>query len=76
MTSASGFSRQFTCTISDDGNMIFGKGELPVLLDLGTERKMNNSKAINDLGWKPIKPEETILSCAASILQLGIVKQK
>ncbi|MEJ7740062.1 MAG: NAD-dependent epimerase/dehydratase family protein [Chitinophagaceae bacterium] len=48
----------------------------PVLLDLGTERKMNNSKAINDLGWKPIKPEDAILSCAASILQLGIVKQK
>lgn len=48
----------------------------PVLLDLGTERKMNNSKAINDLGWKPIKPEETVLSCAASIFQLEIVKQK
>jgi dihydroflavonol-4-reductase len=48
----------------------------PVLLDLGTERRMNNSKAINDLGWKPLKPEETVLSCAASILQLGIVKQK
>ena len=48
----------------------------PVLLDLGAERKMNNSKAINDLGWEPVKPEETVLSCAASILQLGIVKQK
>ena len=48
----------------------------PILLDLGTERKMNNSKAINDLGWKPIKPEVAVLSCAASILQLGIVKQK
>jgi dihydroflavonol-4-reductase len=48
----------------------------PILLDLGTERKMNNSKAINDLGWKLIKPEETVLSCAASILQLGIIKGK
>jgi dihydroflavonol-4-reductase len=48
----------------------------PVLLDLGTERKMNNSKAINDLGWKPIKPEAAVLSSAASILQLGIVKQR
>lgn len=46
----------------------------PVLLDLGTERKMDHSKAVNDLGWKPIKPEETVLSCAASIFQLGIVK--
>jgi dihydroflavonol-4-reductase len=48
----------------------------PVLLDLGTERKINNSKAINDLDWKPIKPEEAVLSSAASILQLEIVKQK
>jgi dihydroflavonol-4-reductase len=46
----------------------------PVLLDLNTERKMNNLKAINELGWKPGKPEEAILSCAKSILQLGIVK--
>lgn len=46
----------------------------PVLLDLGTERKMDHSKAVNDLGWKPIKPEETVLSSAASIFQLGIVK--
>lgn len=48
----------------------------PILLDLGTERKMNNSKAINELGWKPIKPENTIVESAASILQLGIIKQK
>ena len=48
----------------------------PVLLDLGTERKMDHSKAVNDLGWKPIEPEEAVLSSAASILQLGIVKQK
>ena len=47
----------------------------PVLLDLGTERKMDHSKAVNDLGWKPIEPEEAVLSSAASILQLGIVKQ-
>jgi dihydroflavonol-4-reductase len=48
----------------------------PVLLDLGTERKMNHSKSVNELGWKPIKPEEAVLSSAASILQLAIVKQK
>lgn len=48
----------------------------PVLLDLGTERKMDHSKAVNDLGWKPITAEEAVLSSAASILQLGIVKQK
>lgn len=48
----------------------------PVLLDLGTERKMNHSKAVNNLGWQPIEPKEAILSSAASILQLRIVKQK
>ncbi|HEY5370936.1 MAG TPA: aldehyde reductase [Hanamia sp.] len=48
----------------------------PVLLDLGVVRKMNNSKTIRDLGWKPIKAEEAVLSCAASILQLGIVKRE
>lgn len=47
-----------------------------ILLDLGTERKMNNSKAVNNLGWKPIKLKEAILSSAESILRLGIVKQK
>ena len=48
----------------------------PILPDLGVERKLNNSKAIGHLGWKPIEPEEAVLSCAASILQLGIVKKK
>jgi len=48
----------------------------PVLLDLGTERKMDHSKAIKDLGWQPVKPAEAVLSCAASILALGIVKKK
>ena len=48
----------------------------PVLPDLGVVRKLNNSKAVNDLGWQPIKAEEAVLSCAASILQLGIVKRK
>lgn len=48
----------------------------PVLLDLGTERKMTPSKAITSLGWQPIDPKEAILSSAASILQLGIVNHK
>ncbi|MDJ1505886.1 aldehyde reductase [Xanthocytophaga agilis] len=46
----------------------------PVMLDLDTERKMDNSKAIKDLGWKPVKPEESVLSCAESVFQLGLVK--
>ena len=48
----------------------------PILLDLGTERKMNHAKAIRDLGWKPISNEEAVVSSAASILDLGIVKRK
>lgn len=48
----------------------------PILIDLGAERKLDHSKAVKDLGWKPIAPEEAVLSCAESILKLGIVKQK
>lgn len=47
----------------------------PVLLDLGTERKLNASKAVNSLGWKPIRPEQAILDCAESIFKLGIVNK-
>lgn len=48
----------------------------PILLDLGTERKLNHSKAIKELGWKPIDVKEAVLSSAKSILELGLVKQK
>lgn len=46
----------------------------PVLLDLGTERKLDNSKAKQELGWQPIDNEEAVLSCAKSVLALGILK--
>jgi nucleoside-diphosphate-sugar epimerase len=46
----------------------------PVLIDLGAERKLNHSKAVNELGWQPLTPEEAVLAAATSILQLGIVK--
>ncbi len=46
----------------------------PVLVDLGVERKINNAKAINELGWQPIPVKEAVLACAQSVLELGIVK--
>lgn len=46
----------------------------PVLLDLGKERRMDFSKAQNELGWQPISTEEAILSCTKSVIELGIVK--
>ena len=46
----------------------------PVLIDLGVERKADHSKAIKDLDWNPLSNREAILSCAKSVLDLGIVK--
>ena len=46
----------------------------PILIDLGIERKVDNSKAITQLGWDPIPNEEAVLSCANSVFELGIVK--
>ena len=45
----------------------------PVLLDLGSERKVDNSKAINELGWQPIDNQEAVLSCAKSVIEHGIL---
>lgn len=48
----------------------------PILIDLGgAERKLNHSKAEEELGWKPIDNKEAILACAASVLQVGIIKK-
>lgn len=46
----------------------------PILNDLGIERKVDNSKAKNLLGWQPIPVKEAVLACAASVLEQGIVK--
>ncbi|PIQ49322.1 MAG: nucleoside-diphosphate sugar epimerase [Cytophagales bacterium CG12_big_fil_rev_8_21_14_0_65_40_12] len=50
----------------------FDKALKPILIDLGTERKLDNSKAKKLLGWKPIDNKEAVLSCAKSILQIGL----
>ncbi|MBT2622668.1 aldehyde reductase [Chryseobacterium sp. ISL-6] len=46
----------------------------PILIDLRIKRKIDTSKAINELQWKPLSLEEAVLSCAKSISELGIIK--
>jgi len=46
----------------------------PILIDLGVVRKVDNSKAKKLLGWQPLSNRDAVLSCAESILKLGIVK--
>ena len=45
----------------------------PILLDLGVERRVDNRKAKQLLGWDPIEPKEAVLACAESLLKLRIV---
>ena len=46
----------------------------PILIDLGVERKVDNTKARKELNWEPIDNREAVLSCAESVIELGIVK--
>lgn len=48
----------------------------PILLDLGIERRVSHSKAEKLLNWKPKSREEAILSCAESLIQLGLIRKK
>ena len=45
----------------------------PVLVDLGVERKVDNSKARRLLNWQPIDNKEAILSCANSLIEQGVL---
>lgn len=44
----------------------------PILIDLGVERKLDNSKAKNLLAWQPLDNREAVLSCAESVIKLGL----
>lgn len=46
----------------------------PILIDLGKERRLNNTKARLQLNWQPLGVKEAILACAESVIGLGIVK--
>jgi dihydroflavonol-4-reductase len=48
----------------------------PILIDLGKERRVSHEKAERLLGWKPKSPEEAILSCAESLIRVGLIKKK
>lgn len=52
----------------------FERALKPILNDLGTERRLDNSKAKQQLNWQPLSLKEAVLSCAASVIELGIVK--
>ncbi len=53
---------------------LFDKEARTILIDLGTRRKLDNSKAKNLLGWKPIDGKEGVLSMAQSMIEQGVVK--
>ncbi|MEM9837499.1 MAG: aldehyde reductase, partial [Bacteroidota bacterium] len=46
----------------------------PILIDLGAERRVDNTKARKSLGWQPLPMEQAIRDCAQSMLDLGLVK--
>lgn len=48
----------------------------PILVDLGKERRVSHAKAERLLNWKPKSPEEAILSCAESLIRVGLIKKK
>lgn len=52
---------------------IFEPSLKPVILELGTKRITENSKAIKELDWQPISPQEAVIACAKSVFEKGIV---
>ncbi|RIH67002.1 aldehyde reductase [Mariniphaga sediminis] len=52
----------------------FDKSVQPVLIDLGLERKVDNSKAKKLLGWEPLPNHEAVLSCAESVIKLRLTE--
>ena len=51
----------------------FDKSLKPVLLDLSVERKVDNAKAKRLLNWEPRSGKEAVISCAESVIGLGLV---
>lgn len=46
----------------------------PILVDVGVNRRIDNSKAVKELNWQPLPLREAVISCAKSIFEKGIVK--
>jgi len=45
----------------------------PLTVEIGATRKLDNRKAIDQLGWQPISPKEAVLATAETVIQLGLV---
>ena len=54
----------------------FEKSLKPILIDLGKERKVDNTKARTILNWEPIGTKEAVLACATSVIEQGILAKK
>ena len=50
------------------------KETAPILVELGAERRHDNTKARNILNWNPISDEQSILDTAESLIELDFVK--
>ncbi|RAV98538.1 SDR family oxidoreductase [Pseudochryseolinea flava] len=46
----------------------------PILIDLGKVRKVDNTKAKNELGWNPLPAKDAIISCAESVFNVGLIQ--
>ncbi len=51
----------------------FDKSVKLVLPDLGVERKVDSSKAVEMLDWRPVSGREAVIACADSLVELGLV---
>ena len=52
---------------------LFDKTIRPILVNLGYERKVDNTKAKKLLQWNPISTEEAVIACAESVNKQGLV---
>ena len=46
----------------------------PILLELEVRRKLEISKAENELQWQPVSVQQAVINCAKSIFENGIVE--
>lgn len=53
---------------------IFEASLKPILIELGVRRKTEIGKAKNELQWQPVSVRETVIECAKSVFENGIVK--
>lgn len=51
----------------------FDRALQPLLVDLGEKRRFDASKAGEMLVWEPIAPEDAVLACAESLIELDVV---